>query len=47
MRLGLFVGGFTGSYHLISGALHKWQGRLSPAHNCVAAGTAAGASLDT
>ena len=43
VRLGLFVGGFTGSYHLISGALHRWQGHVSPAHNCMAAGTAAGA----
>ena len=44
MRLGLFVGGFTGTYHLISGALKQWQGDLSPAHNCMAAGTAAGQS---
>lgn len=44
VRLGLFVGGFTGTYHLISGALKQWQGILSPAHNCMAAGTAAGQS---
>ena len=43
VRLGLFIGGFTGSYHLISGALKKWQGSLPPAQNCMAAGTAAGA----
>lgn len=42
VRLGLFIGGFTGSYHLISGALRKWQGSLPPAQNCMAAGTAAG-----
>ncbi|KAL3149605.1 hypothetical protein ABBQ32_002374 [Trebouxia sp. C0010 RCD-2024] len=45
VRLGLFVGGFTGSYHLISRALHRWQGHMSPAHNCMAAGTAAGLTL--
>ena len=43
VQLGLFIGGFTGSYHLISGALKKWQGSLPPAQNCMAAGTAAGA----
>ena len=42
VRLGLFVGGFTGTYHLISGALRQWQANMSPAHNCMAAGTAAG-----
>ena len=45
VRLGLFVGGFTGTYHLISGALKRWQGNMSPAHNCMAAGTAAGQSI--
>ncbi|DBA88737.1 hypothetical protein WJX77_009059 [Trebouxia sp. C0004] len=45
VRLGLFIGGFTGSYHLISGALNKWQGSLSPSQNCMAAGTAAGLTL--
>ena len=44
VRLGLFIGGFTGSYHLIFGALNRWQGNISPAHNCMAAGTAAGHS---
>jgi len=44
VRLGLFIGGFTGSYHLISGALKKWQGSLPPPQNCMAAGTAAGAA---
>lgn len=45
VRLGLFVGGFTGSYHLVSGALKRWQGDLTPAQNCMAAGTAAGLTL--
>ncbi|KAA6418414.1 MAG: hypothetical protein FRX49_11574 [Trebouxia sp. A1-2] len=45
VRLGLFIGGFTGSYHLISGSLKKWQGSLPPAQNCMAAGTAAGLTL--
>ena len=41
VRLGFFIGGFTGSYHLLNAALIKWRGD-APAQNCVAAGTAAG-----
>ena len=41
VRLGFFIGGFTGSYHLLTAALNKWQGDR-PAQNCMVAGTAAG-----
>lgn len=41
VRLGFFIGGFTGSYHLLTAALNKWRGD-KPAQNCMAAGTAAG-----
>jgi hypothetical protein len=42
VRLGLFVGGFTGIYHLLRGYLQRWRPDKSGA-NCVAAGAAAGA----
>lgn len=43
VRLGLFIGGFTGSYNLLSALLNKIQAE-KPAQNCMAAGTAAGQS---
>lgn len=41
VRLGFFIGGFTGSYNLLSAILNRWQPD-KPAQNCMAAGTAAG-----
>ena len=44
MRLGLFMGGFTGLYSATKDCLHRWRPSAGAPAQCFAAGTVAGAA---
>ena len=44
VRLGLFIGGFTGLYSGAKDCLHRWRPSTGASAQCFAAGTIAGAN---
>ena len=45
VRLGLFIGGFTGLYSGVKDCLHRWRPATGASARCFAAGTVAGANI--